>query len=827
MKIQTESPDLFVVTPDRKNFLSLVVNPYKHTTDFNFDTLSQMQFKVNKRIYDLEQEKWIDNPCYDYLSKHMLIYSFDSSDKYRFKGEEDYKTVDGKKESLYSLGTQTGRDKHNSGWNFNANIQNAKLQQETELFDISSKYGYSWQQYCIINDDGAIIEMPHTLPNSTCYAIKEYIPVNTGDILFLGSKIKNSKFDSDGEVYYRYRVHFYDEARADTHFKTDYSDYVSYNPTGRCQLTGFKNWKGYIRIELEAKEGYLEPPAGWLKIYSGERRCQSVSGNNSNVYRKQKEQWWVISDIEEQNDYFNSVKTISAYSYEAVLADKTFSISESTLPLYIPDEIPKLVESNSKFIIDAITNDDGTITTYKGAQRMNRGLINQILDYIPDWSIGYITPSVITRYRSISEVDNENIYAFLMNTVQSLYNCYVLFDTEDKKISLISQDNVCCASDVVLSWSNAIKALNINNKDTSFVTAMRVHTNTDQYGIGLINPTGNNTIYNFNHIKQYVDYVVDENHLKSDGTPYKLSEVIDLFQTELRNYLDEYRGYGRTLVNSTLQKVKLESNLSQCYTDYMSIVDIINIYLQDDHPDTYAQYVLTDIPLTSEEIESRGENYKDYFHSYELFCKLKSASKALVDCRNNLQGYISDIVYNKSLMEQIARKFSLNYNTLKSNYEQDNIYECIFTLKEALVLQAYIYESDWKNEDIVFSETYSADDIISTLIDTYNSAQQELNNIYSKPTYEFQVDTTNIFADKNIEMMIDTLYLGNSVTIALDNDWIFPVLLSVHIDYSDKKNSTLSLSTDYKRKPLQLRFCDLFGSINQTSVETPSFTFGV
>ena len=101
----------------------------------------------------------------------------------------------------------------------------------------------------------------------------------------------------------------------------------------------------------------------------------------------------------------------------------------------------------------------------------------------------------------------------------------------------------------------------------------------------------------------------------------KLSEVIDLFQTELRNYLEEYRGYGRTLVNSTLQKVKLESNLSKCYADYMSIVDTINIYLQDDHPDTYANYMLTDIPLTSEEIESRGKNYKDYFHTYELFCK--------------------------------------------------------------------------------------------------------------------------------------------------------------------------------------------------------------
>ena len=36
MKIQTESPNLFVVTPDRKNYLSLVVNPYEHTTDFNF-----------------------------------------------------------------------------------------------------------------------------------------------------------------------------------------------------------------------------------------------------------------------------------------------------------------------------------------------------------------------------------------------------------------------------------------------------------------------------------------------------------------------------------------------------------------------------------------------------------------------------------------------------------------------------------------------------------------------------------------------------------------------------------------------------------------------
>ena len=83
----------------------------------------------------------------------------------------------------------------------------------------------------------------------------------------------------------------------------------------------------------------------------------------------------------------------------------------------------------------------------------------------------------------------------------------------------------------------------------------------------------------------------------------------------------------------------------------------------------------------------------------------------------------------------------------------------------------------------------------------------------------------NILAIPEMQENIDNMYLGNNLLMSSPTGFINPVLLSVHINYDDLTDFSMSFSTDYKRKPLQLRFCDLFGTINQISVETPTFTF--
>lgn len=844
MQINKTPPDLYIYTPDKRTMYGMVVQPQELSVDYNFNVASKMSFKVNKFIYDTDNYSWIKNPCYDALSQNMLIASTDNTPKCQFKG---------KTEVSYGIGTQVERDPNATGLGYSTVLTNAVLQDETELFDIGSSAGYAWQYYCYINDDGSFVDCSG---NDTYYnriACKEFFPVKVGDIISMGSKVDSTTklFGVSGNTHYSYRVHYYSSAAAINHVSA--SSFALYSPVGRVRVKegvfGTDVTTGYIRIEAISHQATLtsnkwystSPKANYVKIYSGERRCSSVNGSNTQTTVQLPERWWVIEDIEECNDFINSTKTITLYSYEYILSKKSFSIGQATLPLYIPESISDLVNSDS-FVIDSVNS-----TNYTGKQRMYRGLINQLLDYIPDWSVGYITPDIITRYRSIDDVDNGNVYSFLMNTVQSLYKCYILFNTEDKTINLISQDDVIgIKSNTILTWSNAIKSLTVTNSDTKYATAMRVHTSEDEYGIGLVNPTGNNMIYNFNNVKENLDFVADDTHYKdADETEvYTLKEVVELYEQSIKDvisgvntwgYADSYRTNARELIETTQKYTELETKLSQLLTEYVSIADTINIYLQDDYEPNAVptDIIITDTPRTPAQMKDEKHyapqsGYSNY-HSKSLYNKLYSAAEAYWECQYNIDTLTIQKNATQNALKYIALMHSLNYKTLKVEYDKCSSngtpYYPIFTPKEALALSYYIYEADWTDDNAVFSEQYSVSDIMNTLIDVYNNAKQELDDIYSTPTYEFDLEVANVFAIPEMQPAIDNLYLGNSLSIINKDCWVYPVLLSVHIEYENLDNCSMQLSTDYKRKPLEMRFSDLFGTIEQVSVEVPAFTF--
>lgn len=843
MELHKQPPNLFIYTPDQRVYKGMVVDPLDFTADYNFNALSQMQFRVNKYIYDTNTCSWIENPCYEHLNEHMVIKTSDTSNKFRFKGRT---------EKTYSL-LKSQPNSRNSSWSslgFKVALDNATLQDETELFNIGLASGYAWQYYSCIDDNGAFIDGSGNDFYFNRIACKEFFPVKVGDIISMGSKVDNDRhFNKDGEEHFSYRLHFYSSTNASSYIKRNTDDFALYNPVGRVRISEDmlgSNSTGYVRIEAQDCRAILgsdsvpwkgySPNNDYVKIYSGERRCSAVQ-TNSPFDVDVSQCLWVVKSVDITKEYINEYKTVTLYSYEYVLSYKSLSLSESTLPLYIPDNIVTLVNSED-FCIDSV--DGGN---WYGAQRMSRGLINQVLDYLPDWTIGYINQNVITRYRTVSEVDNGNIYSFLINTIQPLYQCYFLFDTVKKTINILAQTDVAhIQSSTHLTWDNALKSLQVSNSDTSYVTALRVHTAEDQYGIGLVNPTGNNIIYDFSHIRDNLDFVVDPKHYKDEnsGEAYTLKESVERYEQSISDtisginkwgYSSTYRQSAQELIDLTLQKIKLESKLAERLDDYLKIADTINIYLQDDFTSSalLSTIMLTDVPrsLVSMQNDVANGDYS-YYHSRTLYNKLYASAEVYFECYRNLKLLTIKLQQIQSHLKYISLIHSLDYKVLKAESDRcgdEFPYYPIFTPKEALALSYYIYEADWTDENAVFSNTYSAQDILSTLVDTYDNAQGELTDIYSKPTYEFKADLANVSATPEMQSALEDLYLGNALYIIDTRQLINPVLLSVHIDYSNPENFSMQLSTDYKRKPLELRFSDLFGTISQVSVETPTFTF--
>lgn len=872
MNFKNKKPDLSILSQNKIDSLCMVINPQEIDVEYIFGSFSKMTFKVRKYIYNESTSEWGINPCYEYLEKNNILYTSEQADIYKFKGHSLLPDS-----SYYIPYSQPNtRNSSNSGLYFNITGQNFRLRNETMLYNIGCTNGYSFEFCSYFNNDGSFIDGGSDKDgngNRTYYqneAVKEFFPVKVGDVIAMGSKVgNNGLFNNNSNDAFAYRLLFYSDADA-TKLKRK-TGWSLYTPVGRYRVQngdfgmhGYEDMnhvghthyitEGYFRIECRSYENtqsfWTAPATNAVYVISGERYCTEVTlGNEQTV--SYGIPYWIIKDTEDLGEGYNSTKTVTAYSYEAIIGGKNISVTEDTYPLYIPDKIVNTIQ-NGTFYIDSV---DGY--NYQGNQRTKRGIINIVLDELPDWSIGYVSNNLITKYRTISECDNTNIYSFLMNTIQELYKCYILFDTNNNKINLISQNDIVSVdSGIMIGWRNALKSLAITNVDEEYVTSMYINAGDNQYGLGLVNPNGTNIIYNFDNVVDRMNYVVDDKHyvnlhdyydneenvaqpqtLKTLWKLYKLRQSRILNGVEIQNNIT-FRNAVNNLIDYQIELVKLQTKLSEVYTNYANAATNVNIGLDWDNS-SYPR--IPEKPLTIYALTNGDyapNNTYSNFSSEALYRKLYNAAYTYNQTLNNYTTLKHNAIIITYRLKDYNAILSLNPKTLQEQYDLvcsgftnnivDETYKPIFTPKEAKELSKFIIQGVWTNDNVVFSNDYSRDDILNTLQPVYNEAVSDLANIYSKPVYEFSAEMVGLVFNEELSKMISNLFLGNSLYILSDNRkrlfrYIQPILMSFHINYSDYKNSTITLSTNYKQKPWEIRYTQLFGMISQTSVDSPNY----
>lgn len=569
-------------------------------------------------------------------------------------------------------------------------------------------------------------------------------------------------------------------------------------------------------------------PEGYVQIYSGLRNVTKFNVGAKTPYGI-RQVWWVITNIEEKNDGISKIKTITAKSYEHTLSKKTFSFSKATMPLFFPDKIYELITS-SKWRRDLWIDDNLNKKESKAAQRCNRGVLNQILDYMPEWKIGYVDSEIQSnipiatlccKYRTLDEVSNKSIYSFLMDVVEKSYQCFFVFDSENMTINIVSgnppsvnnngaptQDGmVGSASNIVLTWSNAIKNTNIKATEDRAVTALRVHTAEDEYGMGLINPTGNDILYNFTAYKSQMQYVADPDKNRT------LWEAIVAWQTEYNNQKSSYQSAAQTYVGKLLEIIQNESSLSEALAKYRSVTDKINV------------------GAAAAEVNSPYLDYPIHYASINLEFPASWAKPYLSDLYSASKTYYETLATrdsNVSLRDSNYRTMLDIRNLLTMDYKAAVVNEgySILSPKEVLELQKFIIEGDWTNKNATFSENFSASDIIDTLKSVYSEAKIDHDNYISQQCYEFDVSSTNIMNLDGFTKNIEELTLGRMLSLQLDSDdWQFPILMGYQVDYSNDNNFKMTFDTNYSNKPLKKRFAKLFDAINQSSSSSNSYTY--
>lgn len=882
MKFVQFPPTVYVCHPDRKTIFGGIHSPINLNINYRFNTFSEMSFEISRYYYDERDGQWLKNPLYDKIEKNNLLKIPNEYPVYSYKLNELYN------DSEYKL-SKVQPDRYTTSpyspnrLSFTPKFDNCALSDETLLFDVGSASGNGWVGYKTIHDgdtDSSGLTVVQTAgdiisdPSKEKIVCHSFLPVKEGDIVAMACTFNNDwQITDTGSKYFYYCPYFYTDNSLGSCCHIGFSnlndsELYRYKPSsGRKPIesrflgsfsyilddeqitTNHKS--GYMRLCAKAASGAL-PNAGFVRIYDGERRCSRIDVRPQIASRQFGIPWWVIANVETGKDGINPIKKVTAYSYEYTLTNRTFSVGDNVLPLYIPDSIPKTVTS-STFPIDKING-----KTYMQAQRMKRGLLNQILDNSTGWRVRYVSKDVCTRYRQISDVDNANIYTYLMNTLQSLYQVYLIFDTENLYIDILNHEDLTSnrvGDGAFLSWRNALKSLTVKDIDDNYATALRIHSDDDKYGLSLVNPNGSDVIYNFTNVLSKMDYVVDEKHI-SMGIPYTLKSRVQEYQNGISDSspdTQKYRRQGKLLIQKVMELSDLKIRLADRLTEYNREVDsnnaLVKLYAtmqkwSDDYNMSQCPPVDSEIQLNTgawsyyvgsggHHVDDATGSVRNCWASLSSFQAVQQATinyNAAKTAYNDCQKTVSRCITS---MKRIALKYSLNINTLQVEYDTHKNsdgtpnpkYRPIFTPAEAKELYKYIYESDWTDENIIFNEEYSVDDIYNTLMDLYQTGASEMEHIYSKPTYEMEATVANLTRMTEMKKQCEKIYLGKSLNIYDDDKWIQPTLLEVKLDYSDYGSSPMVFTTDYNRKPKEMRFYELFSTINQTSIQTPTYTF--
>ena len=169
---------------------------------------------------------------------------------------------------------------------------------------------------------------------------------------------------------------------------------------------------------------------------------------------------------ETEADGIMEVKHVKGYSYEKTLESKKLFLEEGTFNFWNPGSPTDTV-------------------------------LGRILEVAIGWSVGYVSPSLIGKYRTFDQYD-DYLLSFMYNHAPEKYRCVFVFDTYKKTINVYDADEERPTLPIYLDFDNLIESLGIEEKSDELVTAIRPY-GSDELSIRDVNPIGTNWIYDLSY----------------------------------------------------------------------------------------------------------------------------------------------------------------------------------------------------------------------------------------------------------------------------------------------------------------------------------------
>lgn len=216
-------------------------------------------------------------------------------------------------------------------------------------------------------------------------------------------------------------------------------------------------------------------------------------------------------------DGTREIKHVKGYSYEKVLEKKKLFLEEGTYNFWNPAEPENTV-------------------------------LGRILEVSPGWSVGYVSPSLIGRYRTFDQYD-DYVLPFMYDHAPEKYRCVFVFDTYKKTINVYDADEERPTLPIYLDFDNLVKTIDIEEKSDELVTALRPY-GADGLNIRDVNPIGSNWIYDLSYF------------IANGDTQEPLASKWNAWQRSILNRQQYYRGLVAMRASASARITAMRSDLT-------------------------------------------------------------------------------------------------------------------------------------------------------------------------------------------------------------------------------------------------------------------------
>ena len=390
---------------------------------------------------------------------------------------------------------------------------------------------------------------------------------------------------------------------------------------------------------------------------------------------------------------------------------------------------------------------DGTYCFWNPASP-NDTILSIILEKMPDWNVGTVDATLIGRYRTFDTVES-NVYEFMMNTLQTTYNCLFVFDTIDKKINVIDVSKDVPTLPIYMSYDNIVKEVDISDLSDEVVTALAGY-GADDLSIRTVNPNGTDYIYN-------LDYFINKNEL-----PVDLAAKWALYKQNIEYYQPLFMNLYIDLRAKTALYLAEQTKLIEYQNDYTAHQKALTG--TEANTATYKQLKKEMDELEKTKIPAQKKAASDAYENYE------AANEAIL----NVKSICSlGAVFTKDDLARLNIYFREDSITeesfVQANYRSVGTDDVTFTLETDAVMTI-----TGNGEDIKVLNMATVDkdeleekgvdpDSIKVVVDSYNQSVK-------KDLYEAKGGVLSLAdADGNIlSGDIETIYLQINKSNLLD-----------------------------------------------------------